>query len=175
MNNRLEEFVKGNKRQFEVNGPSDQLWEKISAGLDQQKPEKKSFKLYQWMSVAALVLATVSIFTLYQRSQNKPIKMADVNPAVGQKAVQFVSQIEEKKDSLAVFEKTDPALYGKFNQDLSQLAKDYEKLKKQLQDSPNKEFVVRAMMKNLELQSQVLSQQLMIFNQVNQYKKENII
>jgi uncharacterized protein YqiB (DUF1249 family) len=52
---------------------------------------------------------------------------------------------------------------------------DYQKLKKELADSPNQKLVVRAMVKNLELQLQVITQQLMIINQVNQYKKENQI
>ena len=49
---------------------------------------------------------------------------------------------------------------------------DYQELKKQLQTSPNKSLVGKAMMKNLEIQLQMISQQLYIINQVNQYKKE---
>jgi hypothetical protein len=52
---------------------------------------------------------------------------------------------------------------------------EYEKLKLELQKTPNQLFVVKAMVKNREMQLQVLKQQLTIINQVNQYKKESSI
>ena len=175
MNNKLAEFIKENKKAFEVEGPSPSLWNRIDSELIKQQKSKSGFKRYYWMKVAALLLVTVSIFILYRRNQNLPIKIADVNLSAKQKAIRFAHQIKEKKDSLAVFLQSDPELYAKFNNDLNLLANDYEKLKKQLQNSPNKAILVRAMLKNLELQLQVLNQQLIIFNQVEQYKKENLI
>jgi hypothetical protein len=80
--------------------------------------------------------------------------------------------IAEKRDSLQTLAGADPELYKQFTADLSKLDKDYQELKKQLQTSPNKSLVGKAMMKNLEIQLQMISQQLYIINQVNQYKKE---
>lgn len=176
MSDRLEEFVKNNKKEFEVKGPSDQLWAKIAADLDKKQP-KKSIKMYQWLSIAAMLVISLGIYFNYNYS-NKPsgnIDVADVNPALGKKEVRFSSLIEEKKDSLAIYGKQNPELYKKFVADLSKLDADYENLKKQLQNTPNRQTVGKAMMKNLELQYQVISQQLNIINQVNQYKKENSI
>jgi len=174
MNNKLEGFVKNNKKEFEVKGPSDQLWERISAELDKKKQPKKTIRLYQWMSIAAVVVLSFGIYLSYNnKQQTKGIVVADVSKRLGEKQVRFVSMIEEKKDSLQVYEKDNPELYSKFTTDMGKLNSDYEKLKKQLQTSPDPAIVVRAMMKNLELQSNILTQQLMIINQVNQYKKEN--
>lgn len=175
MNNKLTEFIKENKKAFEVEGPSLALWNRIDSELIKQQKSKSRIKRYYWMKAAALLLLTVSVFILYRRNQNLPVKIADVNFAAKQKAVQFAHQIKEKKDSLAGFIQSDPELYAKFNNDLNLLANDYEKLKKQMQSSPNKATLVRAMLKNLELQLQVLNQQLIIFNQVEEYKKEKVI
>ncbi|MGY0039452.1 hypothetical protein [Pedobacter sp. NJ-S-72] len=41
--------------------------------------------------------------------------------------------------------------------------------------SPNQQMVVKAMVRNLEIQIQLLNQQLSIINEVSQYKKENSI
>ncbi len=101
--------------------------------------------------------------------------MADVSADYGKKEVQFASLIEEKRDSLALYSKENPALFKKFVSDLKKLDENYEGLKKELQTSPNPEAVVREMMKNLQIQADILSQQLSIINQVNQYKKENTI
>lgn len=175
MNNKLEEFVKDNKIKFEVNGPSDQLWSRISAELDKKQAKKKSIKLYRWMSIAALLVVSIGTFLTISYQSNKSIDVADVSSSYGEKKVQLTSLIEEKKDSLEVRAKDNPELYNKFMTDVNKLNADYEELKKQLQTSPNSQAVVRAMMKNLDIQLQVLNQQLMIMNQVNQYKKENSI
>ncbi|MNR06997.1 hypothetical protein D3C85_1230970 [compost metagenome] len=89
--------------------------------------------------------------------------------------MKFASLIEEKKDSLQVYAKKNPVLYARFSEDLNKLDQDYEHLKEELQNSPNQKVVVKAMVKNLELQLQVINQQLSIINEVNQYKEENQI
>lgn len=176
MKNKLEGFVKEHKKQFEVQGPSDQLWGKISAALDEKETPKKSIKLYHWLSVAAMLAISLSIYFNYnQTAKNTNITVADVNLDYGKKAVRFTNQIEEKKDSLGVYAKENPELYSKFTIDLQRLDADYEKLKKELQTTPNRPFVVKAMMKNLEIRNQILSQQLQIINQVDQFNKENSI
>lgn len=176
MSNKLEEFVKANKREFEVKGPSDQLWDRIAAELDKKDQPKKSVKLYSWLSIAAMLVISVGIYFMASyKKANNGVEIADVSPDFKSKQVHLTSLIEERKDSLQVYGKDNPELYGKFIEDMGKLSRDYEALKMELQSSPNREAVVRAMMKNLEVQSQLLSQQLGIINQVNQYKKENSI
>ncbi len=176
MSNKLEEFVKENKKAFEEKGPSNQLWDRIAKELDEkkEKPARK-IQLYRWMSVAAVVVVSMGIYFTVKDPKADSIAIADVNPVFAAREVQFSSLIEEKKDSLQIYSGDNPELYSKFIADLSKLDADYETLKKQLQTSPNKEAIVRAMMKNLEIRSSILSKQINIINQVNQYKKENII
>ncbi|RZL47178.1 MAG: hypothetical protein EOP00_12695 [Pedobacter sp.] len=172
MSNKLEGFVKDNKKEFEVKGPSDQLWAKIEAELDKKEQPIKSIKLYQWMSIAAMLLISVGVYFTYNYKQSQNIDVADINPEFGKQEVRFVSQIEEKKDSLNTYAAANPDLYKKFTDDLKNLDAEYDRLKSELPTSPNQLFVVKAMVKNREMQLQVLQQQLMIINQVNQYKKE---
>lgn len=172
MSNKLEGFVRDNKKEFEVKGPSDLLWSKIEAELD-KKQKKKTIGMYQWMSIAAMLVLTMGVYFGYQyKKASTEILVADINPNLGKKEVRFTSLIEEKRDSLQIFADADPELYKQFMADIGKLDKDYQELKKQLQTSPNKALVGRAMMKNLEIQLQMISQQLYIINQVNQYKKE---
>lgn len=176
MSNKLEGFVKDNKKEFEVKGPSDQLWARIEAELDKKKQPKKTLKLYQWLSIAAMLLITIGVYFTYSYKQaNSELDVADISPEFGQKQVRFVNQIEEKKDSLAVYAAANPELYKKFTNDLKNLDTDYERLKAELPTSPNQILIVKAMVRNREMQLQILQQQLMIINQVNQYKKESTI
>ena len=43
MSNKLEGFVKDNKKEFEIKGPSDLLWAKIEAELNKKKQPKTIF------------------------------------------------------------------------------------------------------------------------------------
>ena len=175
MNNRLETFVKDNRKAFDVMEPSAGLWAKIEQELDGKK-EKKSIKMYLWMSAVASIVVVFGLVWLYAgRMQNQGIEIADVNAAAAQKEVHFTNLITEKRDSLAIFASANPELYKKFTADLKKLDEDYERLKSELPTTPNQLFVVKAMVKNREIQLNLLRQQLMIINQVDDYKKVNQI
>ena len=175
MSKKLEEFVQGHKKEFDLNSPSDELWGKIANKLDEQKV-KKPLKLQVWIGIAASLIVMMGItflFTNHNRSQE--VRIADVNPTYAKKEIRFASMIEEKKDSLEVYAKENPALYKKFSADIEKLDADYDRLKLELQSSPNPRLIVKAMVRNLELQLEVIDQQLLIIYQVEEVKKENRI
>jgi hypothetical protein len=175
MSKKLEEYIREHKKSFDVGTPSDQLWSKIETALDKEKV-KKPLRVPLWFAIAASLTVVMTITFIYTyRSKQTGVDMADVNPIYAQKEMKFASLIEQKKDSLMVYAQENPKLYSEFSSDLQKLGADYENLKKQLQNSPNQKLVVRAMVKNLELQLQVINQQLSIINEVSQYKKENKI
>lgn len=45
MSNKLEQYVKGNRKEFDLDSPSDELWGKIAAQLDQTQSKKKNSKI----------------------------------------------------------------------------------------------------------------------------------
>ncbi|NRF41933.1 hypothetical protein [Pedobacter foliorum] len=175
MSKKLEEYIREHKKSFDVGTPSDELWSKIETALDKEKV-KKPLRVPLWFAIAASLTVVMTITFIYTyRSKQTGIDIADVNPIYAKKEMKFASLIEQKKDSLMVYAQENPKLYSEFSSDLQKLGADYENLKKQLQNSPNQKLVVRAMVKNLELQLQVINQQLSIINEVSQYKKENKI
>lgn len=175
MSKKLEEYIREHRKSFDVGTPSDQLWSKIETALDKEKV-KKPLRVPLWFAIAASLTVVMTITFIYTyRDKQAGVDIADVNPVYAQKEMKFASLIEQKKDSLMVYAQENPNLYNEFSSDLQKLGEDYENLKKQLQNSPNQKLVVRAMVKNLELQLQVINQQLSIINEVSQYKKENKI
>jgi len=175
MSNQLEDFIKENKKQFDTDQPSMALWDKIELELDKKK-KKAPVNLRVWYSIAAsvIVLLGIGLFASLPVKSDR-MSVADVNPVYAKKEVKFCSLIEQKRDSLQIFEGSNPELYRQFNADLQKLNKTYEGLKKDLATSPNQQLVVKAMIKNLEIQLQLVSQQLSIISEVSQYKKENSI
>lgn len=181
MNNRIETFVKENRKAFDITEPPAGLWAKIEVELDRRQAQeinkiKKPAKLYLWMSTAAAIVVVFGLTWFYiGRTEKDNVEIADVNEAYAQKEVHFTGLITEKRDSLAIFASANPELYKKFTDDLRKLDEEYERLKQELPASPNQTFVVKAMVKNREIQLQLLKQQLSIINQVDDYKRINQI
>ena len=175
MSKKLEEYVKSHKKDFDFDSPSEELWGKIANKLDEQKV-KKPLRLQVWIGIAASLIVIMGIAFLYTYpSKSEEVSIADVNPSYAKKEMRFASLIEEKKDSLQVYAKENPALYKKFSEDLQKLDADCDHLKQELQSSPNPRFIVKAIVRNLELQLEIIDQQLSIINQVEEIKKENRI
>lgn len=171
----IEDYIKKNKGDFDVEIPSDKLWGRIDAGLNQQKLNNNR-KFPIWFGIAASVFLVVGGLCLYKfYARNSRPELSAVNSGYLKKELKFASLIEEKKDSLQMYAKDNPDLYKKFNEDLNELDKDYERLKKELQHSPDRRFVIKAMAQNLETQLQIVSQQLSVISEVNNYRRENQI
>lgn len=175
MSIKLEEFIKEHKKEFDTSRPSAALWSKIELELDKKK-KKDPISLRLWIGIAAsvIVLMAITFLSVFPVKKDR-MNLADVNPVYAQKQVRFASLIEQKRDSLQAFAGSNPDLYRQFDADLQKLNKAYEGLRKELPASPNQQLVVKAMIKNLEIQLQLVSQQLSIISEVNEYKKENSI
>lgn len=171
MSTRIEDFIKNNKTAFDNAEPSDQLWAKMAQKLDKNDRKKPNNKL--WLSIAASFIVVLSIAYMYSQKSDGIHTIAQVSPSDAKTQVKFASMIEKKTDSLEVYASENPALYEKFSADLEKIQLDYNALKQGLSSSPNQEFIIRAMEKNLELQLQVVSQQLEIIYQVRKVNKDN--
>jgi hypothetical protein len=175
MSKKIEEYVREHRKAFDVESPSEQLWSRIENELNREKLKKPS-RVPFWLGIAAsLIVLMTATFIFTYRNHSAGTDIAELNPSFAKKEMRFASLIEEKKDSLQVYAKENPALYEEFSADLEKLGAEYRRLKKELESSPNQRVIVNAMVKNLKLQLQVISQQLDIINEVNQYKKENRI
>lgn len=171
MSREIEDFIRNNKSAFDTETPGEHLWFKMEQQLTKAEQKQPNNRL--WISIAASLLVVFSIGYMYTQKGQHSSTLAQVNPGQAQKQVRFTSLIEKKTDSLQVYAAENPELYQKFSTDLERIQADYDLLKQDLAKSPNQEFIIRAMEKNLELQLQVVSQQLQIINQVRQVKKDN--
>jgi hypothetical protein len=177
---RLEEFVKTNREEFNDLVPSPELWSRIERELPiqferQKKNEKKSFSLGFVLRVAASVIVVMGIsFAIYLRSNNnKEVNYASINPTYAQQQTRYVQLIANKRTELKTISQSDPELYKEFSAETAKMDSVYRKLNNDLVTSPNPELVLRAMIRNLEIQTEVLNQQLSVIEQYNQMKKQN--
>jgi DNA-directed RNA polymerase subunit F len=183
MSKRLEDFMDEHREAFDDLQPRADIWDNISKELDawdkQQAPKKreaKTFSLGFVLRVAAMIVVVMGIgFGIYIQSQKtgkQGVDLAEINPIYAKQQMHLVSLIETKKTELKQVAKMDPELYNEFNSELVKMQANYKKLSTDLATSPNQERVLRAMIRNLQIQTEVLNQQLSVIEQIDQSKKQ---
>lgn len=179
MSKRLEDFIKMNREEFDDLEPSADLWTRIEKHLPAQETElkkrgSKTFSLGFVLRVAASVIVVMGIgFAFYLKNEKKEtIDLAAINPVYAQQQIQYTSLIETKRTELKAIAKSDPQLYAAFSSEIAKMDSTYKKLNDDLATSPNQERVLHAMIRNLEIQTEVLNQQLNVVEQFNKMKKE---
>jgi hypothetical protein len=179
MSKRLEDFIKMNREEFDDLEPSADLWTRIEKHLPAQETElkkrgSKTFSLGFVLRVAASVIVVMGIgFAFYLKKEKKEtIDLAAINPVYAQQQIQYTSLIETKRTELKSIAKSDPQLYKEFSSEIAKMDSTYKKLNDDLATSPNQERVLHAMIRNLQIQTEVLNQQLNVVEQFNKMKKE---
>lgn len=173
MSARLDDFIKSNREQFDDIDPTDELWQRIERGLprqtDNERVKKKTFSFGFVLRVAAAAILIMGVcFIGYIKLAGANVDLAEINPQYAQQQAHYVSLVETKRSELKAVTRTDPQLYEEFDTEFSRMDSVYRRLKGELSASPDREKVLRAMIQNLQMQTQVLNQQL---NMVEQYNK----
>ena len=177
MSKRLEDFIRANREEFDEIEPSADLWARIEkhlppVGEEPKKREAKTFSLWFVMRVAATVVVIMGLgFALYVRNEKKQaIDFAAINPVYARQQVQYTSLIQAKRSELKSVAKSDPELYKEFSAQVAQMDATYKELNSELITSPNQERVLRAMIRNLKIQADVLNQQLKVLEEMKEMK-----
>ena len=172
---RLEKFIRDNRKEFEEFEPPAYLWDKIEADLDEKeknKPHKdKVVKLKFVIRFAAAIVLISTFGLLYLKYSIKgSVDVASIDPELAEQQSHYVSVIEYKQEKLIQIKDQEPQLYREFSSELEKLQVNYKKLQKDLKTSPNQEVTLKAMIRNLQAQSEVLNQQLTVIQQLKQLK-----
>jgi hypothetical protein len=183
MSKRLEDFMNEHRDEFDDLEPHADIWTNISKELDtwdkeQEMPKKRgarTFSLGFVLRVAAMVILVMGIgFGVYLKTQktSEGVDYAAINPTYAKQQMHYASLIATKRTELKKVTKFDPQLYQEFSADIVKLQATYKKLNADLATSPNQQRVLRAMIRNLQIQTEVLNQQLSVIQQFNQSKNE---
>ncbi|MDB5032543.1 hypothetical protein [Mucilaginibacter sp.] len=174
MSKRLEDFIINNREEFDDLEPGANLWSKIDKKIPAQKLTAKTFSFAFVLRVAASVIVIMGVcFGAYLYNQKKQtISLAAINPEYAKQQVHYASMIANQRSELKTIAKSDPQLYKEFTTEIAKMDSTYKKLNKDLATSPNQEAVLRAMIRNLQVQTEVLNQQLNVIEQFNEFKNQ---
>jgi hypothetical protein len=187
MSSDLEKFIRKNRGDFDEADPSNKVWKNIEQSIPIKK-EAKHFTIgdiYKWSAAAAIFfIALTSVYFLFIRKLPKndsdeiptvktnqptnPSRLDNFNSISIEYATQFKEAeqaVEDRQKQLRAAIANDPALYRKFQQDLTTLDSSYRLLREQASQSINGDVIIKAMIQNLQLQSELLGRQLMIIHE----------
>jgi hypothetical protein len=194
MSSRLEDFVRNNREEFDTDVPSCDVWSNINSRLNPAPQPAKvvGINWKRFLSAAAVVIIAAGAFFWIARSTqsvNKPpveatastteneatdkVVLDDINPAYAKEVYHFTKLIELKQGELKQIEKENPQLYQQFVGEINKLDSSYNALKQELPANPNREQLLEAMIRNLQVQMDLLNQQLQIIQEIKQSKNKN--
>ena len=189
MSTEFEKFIRKNRSDFDDETPSDKVWKEIENTIPVKK-EAKRFTLtdiYKWSAAAAIFfIALTSVYFLviknkYSHENLTTKKETEQNPPsagnLNSISVEYAAEFKEASEAVENRQKelrsaiaNDPELYKKFQQDLKILDSSFRLLRDQANQSVNRDVIIKAMIQNLQLQSELLGRQLMILDEIKKAK-----
>lgn len=184
MNDRLEEFIRQHREEFDDQNPPEKVWENISAGMKQEglqdKHQAMKTSLSQswiWKAAAVFFFATTSWFVVEKLLPRTEETAKEV--AVSQEYMDFqaadqyyTTLISQKKAEIEAFQLANLNLEDEFLQDVNKLDSMYLELKKELKSFQYNEKLMDAVIRNLQLRVEILNKQIDLLRKIQSIKEQ---
>ncbi|MDJ1469339.1 hypothetical protein [Xanthocytophaga flava] len=184
---KLEQFIRNNRQEFDTFEPDSDLWKGIEQKLNEK--EKKSIRLLWFQTpmmryAAAAIIVFIMGYGVFQlgrysaggtpegRVATANPNVTQISPELAQAEAYYTSLINEEKALLDPKEVEALGLKDDFNEDLVVLDSTYKNLKKELVTEPNKDRIIAAMVKNLQLRVEIIRQQIETLQRVNKNQRK---
>jgi len=167
----LEAFVHQNRDAFDLREPTTELWDRIADKLppdkEQSMPTMVPLRLVLKMAAMIVVILGAVLFLFFPQNGNSEIwlkgnniALHDISPEMAEVEQHYKALIEAKLITLQSSEILNGSDYQSLIDDMTELDKDYEELKKELRHSLDKEKIIEAMIQNYRLRLQILEKML---------------
>ena len=170
MSDRLEDFVKQHREQFDLHEPDPSVWLKINPA---NKVVTKERRPMRWLRIAAAVAmifagSAAGIYFLTGERPGQDRYSNDLYQEI-QETEQYYSQmVSDRYEELQPFLVSDPAAEEILNSDMEELDEVYRELKEDLKDNASNPEVIEAMILNYRVKLEILED---LLNQLKE--KEN--
>lgn len=180
MGDRLQQFIRDNRESFDAEDPDPRVLKKLKKRLFTGRNKAvRAAKVFAWAAVIACFI-TLSVLLYFSESKKNELMNAAKAPVNSERITGipdpvyagrmhfFQDQIDLRQAALKEVKNEQPELYKRFINDVKQLDSAFHALKTELDNSPNKEVLLQAMIRNLELQADLLNRQLLIIKAIKQ-------
>ena len=165
---RLEDFVRTHRDEFDMHDPSPEMWDEINRKLSGKVSKRSLF--IRWASVAAIFAvvvlgSTVLIRSLRSNDGGAAVAQEQTDPEVKElleAEAYYAQQVNGKLEEIKKCYTLNPELQIEVEDDLTELEQMYNVLKEDLAENVSNKAVIEAMIENnrfrLKLVSDVLEQ-----------------
>lgn len=182
-NDRLENYIREHRDEFDSIEPSEDLWNAIvarkiemSEDISNVKQQPKKVQLnrsvyLRWVSrVAAAVIIFFASYYYHDYQSNKEMiagnsTESDANQSLYNTLVEanyyYTSQINQEKEKLYSLTVGNSTLRKEIQNELDELDKEFNKLKEDLNDNVDNEEIIAAMIQNYRIKLSILQDVMM--------------
>jgi hypothetical protein len=162
MSDRLEDFIRNNREEFDIHTPDDKLWKGIKPAKKYRIDREKFFRISY--RIAAVLIIFVASYAFHEfRDTRKAVKLAENDreiyrkiPELKEAEYYYTNLVNKKMEELQPFFSRLPGLEEDVKYDLNELDSIYASLKNDLKDNIANDEVLEAMIQNYRLKIQIL-------------------
>ena len=174
MSDRLEDFVKQNREQFDLREPDPSIWLKIET---EGKAVTKEHRPLRWLRIAAAVAmifagSTAGIYFLSgDRVQEE--RSSELYLEILETELYYSRMVSDRYDELQPFLASNPAASALLSMDMEELDEVYRELKEDLKDNASNPEVIEAMILNYRVKLEILEDLLVQLKEKENQDDEN--
>ncbi|RMG18384.1 MAG: hypothetical protein D6730_22895 [Bacteroidetes bacterium] len=185
MRDPLEKYILERKQELDVYEPDDRLWERIDKELYASASGRgRTFSFWKIAASLALMMGIGLALWLWKpfaaatvpvAAQEQPVVQPQelYPPELAEVEAYYSTMISNQKAQIQAYKAAGISIDDSMFDQLEELAKQYKELQKELLSTEDAQIVINAMIQNLSLQMEVLSQQLMILEQIKSMQHEH--
>jgi hypothetical protein len=171
MNDRLEDFVRKHREEFDRHEPDPSLWLKIRP----VSPASGGQKRMRWIRVVAAVAVIFAGFTagIYFLSGGKggtELYGSETLQEVRDAEQYYTRMVAERYNELRPYLEEDPRAQQMLKADMEELDQAYQELKNDLRDNVSNPEVIEAMILNYRVKLEILED---LLNQIKEKEKQD--
>ena len=169
MSDRLEDFVKQHREQFDLHEPDPSIWLKINPANKVVKQERRPMR---WLRIAAAVAmifagSTAGIYFLTGERADSDL-YSDLYIEITETEQYYSQMVADRYEELQPFLASNPSAKEMLSDDMDELEEVYNELKEDLKDNASNPEVIEAMILNYRVKLEILED---LLNQLKE--KEN--
>lgn len=163
MKDKLEDFVRENRQEFDMIEPNASLWDGIDNKMNKSKTRGLKFYISRVAAVAAIFVVSFILqkqFILNDKHQQIPELVEAENYYSGL----INAKLEEVSPMLTEF----PGIKAELDSDLFELDSVYKSLRKDLNDNVANQEVIEAMIENYRIRIDILEEMMFFLGKQNE-------
>ena len=158
MSDRLEDFVRQHREQFDLREPDPSVWLKIQPADTPVSRERRSLR---WLRVAAAVAvifagSTAGVYFLRGGQVEKEMHGSELYQEIRETELYYSQMVSQRYDELRPYLASDPAAEEMLSLDMTALDEVYGQLKEDLKDNASNPEVIEAMILNYRVKLEIL-------------------